>query len=172
MLLRLVKGLAWLVRKVWFGLNGILNLSMMTAFALMTLTVTIGVILRYILGSGLLGLEEFALLIVAYAFYIGAALGIRDRQHVTVSLLNILPISAGSMKFIRLLTDFMTMVAGTLIAYYMVQHWLFVSAGPGIYVPFPFHERFVVAGVAIGWTLICIFSTVNFVKTVCRRGQH
>lgn len=158
-----LKGLG---RVTWLSINRLLDLSMILAFGSLMTLLAVGVFFRYVLNSGILGLDELALLVVAYAFYIGAALGMRNREHVVVTLINLIPVLNKYMRAIGRIRDFITMVVVTAIAFYVMRHFLNISSLPGTYMPFPFPQKFFVAGVMIGWVLMSLYSIIGFVKTV------
>lgn len=100
-----LKGLG---RVTWLSINRLLDLSMILAFGSLMTLLAVGVFFRYVLNSGILGLDELALLVVAYAFYIGAALGMRNREHVVVTLINLIPALNKYMRAIGRIRDFIT----------------------------------------------------------------
>lgn len=139
---------------------------LISAYLIIPILILVEVISRYLMTTAIIGIEEGCLLIVAYVYYIGAAYALKTKNHITVKALHLFPISPRFLKFINYCSTLLGMICASLITWYIVQYFLFVSKSPAIYTPFHFKKVYYVAGPAIGWILIFIYSIVDLINIV------
>ena len=144
------------------------------AFLIIAYTVILGVIIievvsRYVMRSAIFGLEEVALLTVAYAFYIGAACATRDERHIAAEVLHLFHVPPRGLKFIKRLTTGWNFVAFSIFSYYMIQYVIMVANSPAEYAPFHFSKVYYTAGVGVGFVLLVLHSLQKFIEAL--RGQ-
>ena len=77
----------WL--KIWNGLIHFQKLFMVVAGCLITVLVFVEVLLRYVFGSPLFGIEELICLIAMWLYFIGASYGAYERSHIKAELIHI-----------------------------------------------------------------------------------
>lgn len=73
---------------LWKGLVQLQRLFMLVAGCIITLLVFIEVMLRYVMGSPLFGVEELIVLIAMWLYFIGASYGAYDRSHIKAELVH------------------------------------------------------------------------------------
>ena len=74
---------------IWNGLIYLQKIFMLVAGSIITLLVFIEVVLRYVLGSPLFGVEELICLIAMWLYFIGASYGAYERSHIKAELIHI-----------------------------------------------------------------------------------
>jgi len=74
---------------VWNGLIHLQKIFMLVAGSIITVLVFIEVVLRYVLGSPLFGVEELICLIAMWLYFIGASYGAYERSHIKAELIHI-----------------------------------------------------------------------------------
>jgi len=74
---------------VWNGIIDLQKIFMLVAGSIITLLVFVEVILRYVLGSPLFGVEELICLIAMWLYFIGASYGAYERSHIKAELIHI-----------------------------------------------------------------------------------
>jgi len=74
---------------VWKGLIHLQRMFMVIAGSIITLLVFVEVVLRYVLGSPLFGVEELICLIAMWLYFIGASYGAYERSHIKAELIHI-----------------------------------------------------------------------------------
>jgi len=74
---------------VWNGLIHLQKIFMLIAGSIITILVFIEVVLRYVLGSPLFGVEELICLIAMWLYFIGASYGAYERSHIKAELIHI-----------------------------------------------------------------------------------
>ena len=75
-------------RYLWKGLIQLQRIFMLIAGCIITLLVFIEVMLRYVMGSPLFGVEELIVLIAMWLYFIGASYGAYDRSHIKAELMH------------------------------------------------------------------------------------
>jgi TRAP-type C4-dicarboxylate transport system permease small subunit len=74
---------------VWNGLLNGQKLFMIVAGSIVTVLVFVEVMLRYVFGSPLFGVEEMVCLIAMWLYFIGASYGAYDRTHIKAELIHL-----------------------------------------------------------------------------------
>lgn len=73
---------------LWKGLVQFQRIFMLVAGCIITVLVFIEVMLRYVMGSPLFGVEELIVLIAMWLYFIGASYGAYDRSHIKAELVH------------------------------------------------------------------------------------
>lgn len=76
------------IRAIDHGLTGFFSLLLVVGGTLMTLTVLLQVLLRYVFKQPLFGLEEFSRLVAIWIYFIGAIVSTRTDNHVQGDVAN------------------------------------------------------------------------------------
>lgn len=158
-----------LIRK---GLNSLIkaeNVFIVIAYIVILGVIITGVVSRYVMRHAIFGLEEVALMTVAYVFYIGAACATRDERHITTNVLHLFPISTRGRRIIKVLITAWSFVAFSIFSYYIVQYVIMVANMPAEHAPFHFPKVFYTAGVGVGFVLMSLHALQKFIEAV--RGQ-
>jgi TRAP-type C4-dicarboxylate transport system permease small subunit len=75
--------------KIWNGLLHLQRWFMIVAGCFVTVLVFIEVLLRYVFGSPLFGVEELVCLIAMWLYFIGASYGAYERSHIKAELVHL-----------------------------------------------------------------------------------
>jgi len=98
----------WL--KIWNGLIHFQKLFMVVAGCLITVLVFVEVLLRYVFGSPLFGVEELICLIAMWLYFIGASYGAYERSHIKAELIHIWFKRPRSYALVRAISSLITFV--------------------------------------------------------------
>jgi len=93
---------------VWKGLIDLQKIFMLVAGSIITLLVFIEVVLRYVLGSPLFGVEELICLIAMWLYFIGASYGAYERSHIKAELIHIWFKKPRTYKLIKAISSLIT----------------------------------------------------------------
>lgn len=121
---------------------------------------------RYAFEQSPLGLEEFTLLIAAYAYFIGAAHASRKRQHVTVTLIDVIKMPEKIRHGIAVFSAFLCFAAPAAFFYYTLDFNLWVADSPMQLRPFGWPYWVWTVAMPIGMLVMAIYELRNFVQTV------
>ena len=75
-------------RFLWYSLVYLQRIFMLISGCIITLLVFIEVMLRYVFGSPLFGVEELIVLIAMWIYFIGASYGAYERSHIKAELIH------------------------------------------------------------------------------------
>jgi TRAP-type C4-dicarboxylate transport system permease small subunit len=95
---------------VWNGLLYLQKWFMIVAGYFVTVLVFIEVLLRYVFGSPLFGVEEMVCLIAMWLYFIGASYGAYERSHIKAELVHLWFKTKRSHALINSLSSFITFV--------------------------------------------------------------
>lgn len=129
-----------------------------------TLTVVIQVVLRYVLKLPLFGLEEFSRLIAVWMYFLGAYYGTRDDSHVQGDVAARFFTTARSQSILKTVTWALSLVACALFLYHSgkYSYWLYGTGErtTGLWWP----RIYTVGSMVVGALLMTIYSLANVVK--------
>jgi len=74
---------------IWYGLLYLQKWFLIAAGSIVTVLVFIEVMLRYVLGSPLFGVEELVCLIAMWLYFIGSSFGAFERSHIKAELIHL-----------------------------------------------------------------------------------
>ncbi len=157
------------IRKVFNAVVKAENTFLIIAYIVILGVIIIEVVSRYVMRHAITGLEEIALITVAYAFYIGAACATRDERHIAAEVLHLFHIPPRGLRFIKRLTTGWSFVAFSIFSYYMLQYVIMVANMPAEYMPFHFPKVYYTAGVGVGFVLLVLHALQKFIEAL--RGQ-
>ena len=95
---------------IWDGLLYLQRWFMIVAGFFVTVLVFIEVLLRYVFGSPLFGVEELVCLIAMWLYFIGASYGAYERTHIKAELVHLWFKTPRSHALINSLSSFITFV--------------------------------------------------------------
>ena len=95
---------------VWNGLIHLQKIFMLIAGSIITILVFVEVVLRYVLGSPLFGVEELICLIAMWLYFIGASYGAYERSHIKAELIHIWFKKSRSYALVKALSSLITCI--------------------------------------------------------------
>jgi TRAP-type C4-dicarboxylate transport system permease small subunit len=96
-------------RLLWKGLVIAQKWFMIIAGTIVAVLVLVEVILRYVFGSPLFGVEEMVCLIAVWLYFIGAAYGAFERSHIKAELIHVWIKSPRKLAFIKAVAALITL---------------------------------------------------------------
>ena len=131
---------------------------------LVTLTVVLQVVLRYIFKAPLFGLEELSRLIAVWVYFLGAIFGIKQDSHVQGDVAGLLFNTRRSRSVIKTITWCLSLLLCLLFLYHSGKYsaWLY---GTGERTTGLWWPRIISVGsMFFGATFMTVYSIVNFIK--------
>jgi len=131
---------------------------------LVTLTVVLQVVLRYIFKAPLFGLEELSRLIAVWVYFLGAIFGIKQDSHVQGDVAGLLFNTRRSRSVIKTITWFLSLLLCVFFLYHSAKYsaWLY---GTGERTTGLWWPRIISVGsMFFGATFMTLYSIVNFIK--------
>jgi len=169
----LIQRTVWLVRK---GLTAFRFTESAILIALnftVALLIMVVVVIRYLLTTRIMGLEEIALLLAMYLYYIGAARASRIKRQITVKALQLLPVPISIRKFLDTMSSFLSFGVAAFFTYHAAAYCIWLSSTQMLYEPiFEWPLYVVITSLPIGLLLISIYSLTHFVQKVRGYGYE
>ena len=131
---------------------------------LVTLTVVLQVVLRYIFKAPLFGLEELSRLIAVWVYFLGAIFGIKQDSHVQGDVAGLLFNTRRSRSVIKTITWCLSLLLCVFFLYHSAKYsaWLY---GTGERTTGLWWPRIISVGsMLFGATFMTLYSIVNFIK--------
>lgn len=97
-----------ILRFLWHGLVQFQRIFMLISGCVSTVLIFIEVVLRYVLGSPLFGVEELIVLIAMWMYFIGASYGAYERSHIKAELIHTLIKSPKYYNLVRIISSGIT----------------------------------------------------------------
>jgi len=132
--------------------------------AVVTLTVVLQVVLRYIFKAPLFGLEELSRLIAVWVYFLGAIFGIKQDSHVQGDVAGLLFNTPRSMSVIKTITWCLSLLLCLLFLYHSAKYsaWLY---GTGERTTGLWWPRIISVGsMFFGAIFMTVYSIANFIK--------
>jgi len=135
-----------------------------TGGVLMTLTVVLQVMLRYLFKVPLFGLEEFSRLIAVWVYFLGAIFGTKFDAHVQGDVAGRLFTSPRSKAVVKTVAWCLSLVVCTLFLYHSAKYsvWLYNTGErtTGLWWP----RIYSVGSMFFGAVFMTLYSVINVVK--------
>lgn len=142
------------------------SVLIITGAIIVTSTVVIQVVLRYVLKLPLFGLEEFSRLIAVWLYFLGAYYGTRNDSHVQGDVAARLFTTPRSRAILKTVTWTLSLIACALFLYHSAKYsiWLFGTGErtTGLWWP----RIYIVGSMLAGAVLMTIYALVNVVKNL------
>ncbi|MEA2015162.1 MAG: TRAP transporter small permease subunit [Actinomycetota bacterium] len=127
-------------------------------------TIFIQVVLRYIFSAPLFGLEEIALLVVSWFYFIGAAYSIHSESYIKADILSLIVKSPRIRKRFNIASLILATVASLLLFFYGVEYALWSSRAHVVTPHFLMSSNFGFTALVVGSLLM----SLNFALLVQR----
>src|SRR3989339_492867 len=132
--------------------------------AMVTLTVVLQVVLRYIFKAPLFGLEELSRLIAVWVYFLGAILGTKEDAHVQGDMAGLLFYTDRSPAGIKTITRALGLLVCLLFLYHSAKYclWIYGSGEktPGLWWP----RIYSVGSMLFGSFFMTIYSFANLIR--------
>lgn len=156
----ILQSIRWVLKR----LETIQKIMLFVVSILLVLGVTGQVILRYVLKSNLLGLEEMIILLAFWLYFLGGIYGSATRTHITADLTEVYIKNKKLKQFVKLIVSLITVFISCVFAYYSVDYLTWgVERGatsPVLKLPMVWSQ----SSVFVGFTLMAFYFIVHFVK--------
>lgn len=144
------------------GLIIIQKWIMFISSLLIILSISLAVLLRYVLKMDLFGIEELLIIPIFLLYFVGSTFGTYENSHITADLLDSFVKNEKVLKFFRTLTSFISMIACSVFSYWAIQYFMWsvnkLEKTPGWHIPL-----FIPHGIVmIGFILMTIYFFMHF----------
>ena len=95
---------------VWHSKVQLLRCIVTLSGGLLTIAILVQIASRYLFRTSILGIEEIILYLAVWFYFLGAALGAEQREHISASLVDILAISATSKQWVSWVASLISVV--------------------------------------------------------------
>jgi TRAP-type C4-dicarboxylate transport system permease small subunit len=133
-----------------------------------TLLVFIQVIMRYFFDVPLYGIEEIAIYLAVWAYFIGASYGAHQKEHISASLVDVFLPDGRAQIFIGILADLVTVVVSAWMItwswYYLA--WTFKRGTASV--DLGLHMGWVHSAIFVGLILMTLYFAIDFVERCIR----
>jgi TRAP-type C4-dicarboxylate transport system permease small subunit len=110
--------------KIWNGLLHLQKWFMIVAGCFVTVLVFVEVLLRYVFGSPLFGVEELVCLIAMWLYFIGASYGAYERSHIKAELVHLWLKTPRSYALVRSLSSSITLVLSIIMVRWSYPYFI------------------------------------------------
>jgi TRAP-type C4-dicarboxylate transport system permease small subunit len=150
------------------GFNILTNSILAIGVAAIATLVTLEAVLRYTMHAMPIGLEELALIIAAWVYFLGIALASRDRKQITVNILSVVRIGPRIAAGINLIASFFSVGASGLFAYFAIVYSLKVYTIGTTLPPFHWPAGVLVLSLPVGLVLASLYEVQELVRKLRR----
>ena len=137
---------------------------MFTTSVCVTLLVFIQVIMRYFFDVPLYGIEEIAIYLAVWSYFIGASYGAKQQEHISASLIDVLLPEGRGQDFVAMVVDLITAIVS---AWMVVWSWHYLSwtfKRGTVSVDLGIHMGWVHSAIFIGLSLMTLYFSIDFVN--------
>lgn len=149
--------------------NGLLNFQkgfMIVAGYLATVLVFIEVLLRYVFGSPLFGVEEMICFIAMWLYFVGATYGAYERSHIKAELIHLWVKTPRSHAFVKAFSSVMTLGLSIIMVSWSYRYFIWgIKKGetsPALLLPMVLSQSAIFFG-AILMTLYFLVELIDYI---------
>lgn len=154
------------------GLNRILNYLVIIGVFGIIITVAVPSFMRYTMRAMPLGMEEAAVLVAGYTYFIAVALCTRDRKQITVNLFSLFHFSRRFVRITDIVVDVSSIIACGFFAYIAIEFaWVAHTAGFRL-PPWDWDAIVQVICVAIGLSLATLYLLIHLVQRIWKYDKY
>jgi TRAP-type C4-dicarboxylate transport system permease small subunit len=129
-----------------------------------TLLVFIQVIMRYFFDVPLYGIEEIAIYLAVWSYFIGASYGAKQKEHISASLVDVLLPEGRGQDFIAMVVDLITAVVSAWMVVWSWHYLAWTFKRGTLSVDLGLHMGWVHSAIFIGLTLMTLYFSIDFVE--------
>ncbi len=133
---------------------------------IVTLTLFVTVILRYVLKIDLFGVDELLLIPIFLLYFIGGAQGSYENNHIRADLLESYITSEKALDILKLINQIFVIIIGGIIVYWSFTYllWSVNSGGntPGWKIPLYLPH----GTILIGFALMLFYTIIQFIQQI------
>lgn len=129
-----------------------------------TLLVFVQVVMRYFLDIPLYGIEEIAIYLAIWSYFIGASYGAKQKEHISANLIEVILPEGRLQDLVAMVADFVTaVVSGWMVVW--AWHYLSWTFKRGtVSVDLGLHMGWVHSAIFIGLILMTMYFVIDFVE--------
>jgi TRAP-type transport system small permease protein len=148
---------------IWNSLLRLQKWFMIVAGSAVVLLVFIQVLLRYVFGSPLFGIEELVCLIAMWLYFIGASYGAYERSHIKADLMHLWFRTPRSLAFANSVSSAVTLLLAAVMVHWSYPYFVWgIKRGEtsqALLLPMVLSQ----SAVFFGAILMCFYFLVEFV---------
>jgi TRAP-type C4-dicarboxylate transport system permease small subunit len=155
-----------IVRFLWQGLVQLQRIFMLISGCIITLLVFIEVMLRYVLGSPLFGIEELIVLIAMWLYFIGASYGAYEHSHIKAELIHTWVKSPKKYALVRSISSGITFILSLIMISWTYPFfiWSITKGGTSQALLLPMYYS--QSAIFVGAILMSLYFFVEFVDYI------
>ena len=117
------------------------------------------VLLRYVFHAPLFGLEEIAVLVVSWFYFVGAAYSVHNESYIKADILPLVVKNPKIIRFLNILSLILTIVANLILFYHGLKFAIWAGRNNVVTPTFLISKNFSFSSLLLG----CILTTLHFV---------
>ena len=159
--------LFWFIKKVVRGWGFFETAIVATIILAIPMIMTFLSVERYAFSESTPGLQEFIVIIAAYAYFLGAAMASKYGTQITVTIIDVTRASERTKQYIDILASVITVSICVVFTYVAIEYLQSLES-EGSRLIYPMRWPFQVEAIAfpIGMTLLVVYELVTLVRKV------
>lgn len=138
----------------------------------LTILVAYSTLLRYVFETTILGMEEVAILMALYCYFLGAASASRDNDHIKVNILEEFPIPVKIRWAINMLVGIVSVGVTGSFAYISILYGMAVAKSNLTIIPLGISKLFAVLPLIIGFCLMFMHEIKWLIRVLFNRQKN
>jgi len=127
------------------------------------LLVFMQVIMRYFLDIPLYGIEEIAIYLAVWSYFIGASYGAKQKEHISASLIDVVLPDGRWQDFIVMVSDLITAIVSAWMVVWSWHYLAWTFKRGTVSVDLGIHMGWVHSAIFIGLSLMTLYFSIDFV---------
>jgi TRAP-type C4-dicarboxylate transport system permease small subunit len=125
-------------------------------------------IFRYFFPVSLRGLEEASLTVVCWVYFVGIAIASRERRQINVSILELIPLSNSTRKYLDVIATFIALATCVLFLWLTIKYMCNIHARNVLLAPWGISYLVIALSMPTGFLLSSYYTLTEFIEK-CRR---
>ena len=151
-------------RKAIRGFQFVEDSIIVVGVAFIFVAVLMQAIFRYLIRSMPLGLEEMAIIVASWVYFVGLGVATRCDNHMVITIIDQVNLPEMLRKVIQSLGDLLVVCVSGTFAYYSIVYGYNDYKSGIIIVPFNISDLFKVGPMAIGMIMSTIYASVRLIQ--------
>lgn len=140
------------------------NFTIVVGLSFIFVSVLLQCVFRYLIRSMPLGLEEMALIVASWIYFIGLGVATRIDNHIVIDIIDQVGLPKKLKKIVFSFGDLLVVFISGWFTYYSISYAYSVHKTGIVIPPFNISDLFKVGPLAIGMILATVYATVRMVR--------
>lgn len=161
-----------IVHTIWSSLLVIQRGIMILSSSLILLGLGVTVVLRYVFQTGLHGLEELIIIPAFWMYFIGAAYGTYNKEHITADILSVYLKGEKKRLWLKVIISLINCSLISIFAFWSIEYiiWSINSGAHSNVWKYPMYIP--QSSILVGFGLMTLYTFVDLVKDVVKLYRY